>query len=138
MKDEVLEILNQYLELFPNEKERQKVLIEYLEKFNDKEIIDWNNFNGHIVASGFLYARKERKFLVLWHKDLKMFLYPGGHVNLDDENILEAAKREVREETGLDNFEQAKIAKNKLIPFDIDTQNIRPNERLNLPRTLSF
>lgn len=138
MKDEVLKILNQYLELFPNEKERQKVLIEYLEKVNDKEIIDWNNFNGHIVASGFLYAKKERKFLVLWHKDLKMFLYPGGHVNLNDENILEAAKREVREETGLDNFEEAKITKNEFIPFDIDTQNIRPNERLNLPRTLSF
>ena len=78
MKNNYLKILDDYLLLFPEEKERQARLLGYLEKSNDKEIIDWNNFIGHIVAGGFIYAKEEHKFLVLYHKDLKMFLYPGG------------------------------------------------------------
>ena len=57
MKNNYLKILDDYLLLFPEEKERQARLLGYLEKSNDKEIIDWNNFIGHIVAGGFIYAK---------------------------------------------------------------------------------
>lgn len=71
-------ILSEYLKIFPTEKNRQSKLLEFLNLHDQEEIIDWNNFDGHIVASGFIYSKKEKKFLVLCHKDFNMFLCPGG------------------------------------------------------------
>lgn len=138
MKKELLNILNKYLQIYPDEHDRQLKFIEYLNHHDDKELIDWNNFAGHVVASGFIYSKEERKFLVLYHKDLKMYLYPGGHVNLEDKNILEAAKREVLEETGLKHVELLKIDNYELVPIDIDTHVIGFNKRLNLPEHFHF
>ena len=73
MKDILSKILNDYLLMFPEERQRQDILINYLNKSKNEELIDWNNFNGHIVAGGFIYAKEENKFLVLYHKDLKMY-----------------------------------------------------------------
>lgn len=138
MKDTLLNILNDYLLLFPSEKERQMQLISFLQCHSDEEILDWNNFNGHIVAGGFIYAKEEGKFLVLHHNDLQMFLYPGGHVNSDDKTPLHAAKREIKEETGLHDLEQLRLSDNMLLPIDIDTHLIKHNERLNLPEHYHF
>jgi len=138
MKESLINLLNSYLILFPEESERQKLLIEYLESHEDDELIDWNNFDGHIVAGGFIYAKEENKFLVLYHNDLKMFLYPGGHVDNDDVNTLFAAKREILEETGINNLEQLKVSDDELMPIDIDTHKIGYNERLNLPEHYHF
>ena len=138
MKESLINLLNSYLILFPEESERQKLLIEYLESHKDDELIDWNNFDGHIVAGGFIYAKEENKFLVLYHNDLKMFLYPGGHVDNDDVNTLFAAKREISEETGINNLEQLKVSDDELMPIDIDTHKIGYNERLNLPEHYHF
>lgn len=138
MKESLINLLNSYLILFPEESERQKLLIEYLESHKDDELIDWNNFDGHIVAGGFIYAKEENKFLVLYHNDLKMFLYPGGHVDNDDVNTLFAAKREIYEETGINNLEQLKVSDDELMPIDIDTHKIGYNERLNLPEHYHF
>lgn len=133
MKENITKLLNSYLTIFPEETERQKQLIEYIQSHKDEEITNWNNFNGHIVASGFIYLKEDNKFLVIYHRDLKMYLYPGGHIDSKDINILEAAKREILEETGLNTLEQLKISNNELIPIDIDTHKISYNERLNLP-----
>lgn len=138
MKQQLLNILEKYLLLFPEEHERQKALIQYLQSHKYTELVDWNNFDGHIVAGGFIYAKEENQFLVLYHNDLKMFLYPGGHVDSNDINILSAAKREISEETGLTNLEQLKLSDDALIPIDIDTHIISYNERLNLPEHYHF
>ena len=138
MKNVLITIIDNYLKIFPEEKGRQEKLINFLENYKDEDIIDWNNFNGHIVASGFIYAKQERKFLVLYHNDLKMFLYPGGHINRDDTTPLIAAKREVKEETGVIDLEVLKISNNELIPIDIDTHIINYNDRLKLPEHYHF
>lgn len=138
MKKILIDILKQYLVMFPEEHQRQAKLMEYLQQSSDEQITDWNNFNGHIVAGGFIYAKEESKFLVLYHNDLKMFLYPGGHVDLNDKNPLESSKREIAEETGLSNLEQLKVSEDELIPIDIDTHIIGYNTRLNLPEHYHF
>ena len=138
MKNIVLNIIKKYLEIFPEEEKRQANFIKYLETHNDEEIIDWNNFEGHIVTGGFIYSLEERKFLVLYHKDLNMQVYPGGHVDSNDINPLTAAKREVKEETGLNDFKQFKIAEDNVIPIDIDTHVVGYNKRLNLPEHYHF
>lgn len=138
MRQLLLKILEKYLLLFKEEYQRQITLINYLKEHKDEELTDWNNFDGHIVAGGFIYAKEENKFLVLYHNDLKMFLYPGGHVDNNDKNPLQASKREILEETGLCDLEQLKVADDELIPIDIDTHKIGYNERLNLPEHYHF
>ena len=138
MKEDLLNTLYDYLLIFPKEKARQTKLLNYLQNSTDEQVVDWNNFNGHIVASGFIYAKKEQKFLLLYHKDLNMYLYPGGHINNNDINVLEAAKREIFEETGLQNIQQLKLSENELVPLDIDTHLISHNKRLNLPKHYHF
>ena len=138
MKEELLKTMSKYLEIFPDEKERQKQLIEYLNNHEDDELNDCNNFDGHITAGGLIYALKEKKFLVLHHRDLDMFLYPGGHMEKEDKNTLETARREVKEETGLDNLTQLKITGDELMPIDIDTHLIPYNKKRNLPKHYHF
>ena len=138
MKESLLNIINEYLQLFPDENERQKHLINFISNHSEEQFTDWNNFDGHIVASGFIYSIEDKKFLVLYHKDLKMYLYPGGHVDSSDDSILSAAKREVIEETGLRDFKLFEFNENESVPIDIDTHQIGYNERLNLPEHYHF
>ena len=109
MKETLEKILEEYLKVFPEEKERQNEYKKYLKSAKGDEVADWNNFNGHTVATGFIYNKNTKKFLVVHHRDLDMYLSPGGHVDLEDENPLNTAKREVKEETGLDNLEYMNV-----------------------------
>lgn len=138
MKEKVQNLISDYLEIFKSEKTRQEPLLNYLKNHNNNEIIDWNNFDGHLVAGGFIYSTTEKKFLVLYHNDLKMYLYPGGHIEKNDANPLEAAKREIKEETNLENLTQLKLNNNELIPLDIDTHIIPYNENNSLPEHIHF
>ena len=138
MRELLLKLMSEYLVLFPNEQKRQEKFIEYLKNHDDRQVTDWNNFDGHVVVGGFVYAKEEQKFLVIYHNDLKMFLYPGGHIDSGDVNPLEASKREVFEETGFDDIEEVILSNNGLIPIDIDTHVIPYNERLNLPEHYHF
>lgn len=54
----------------------------------------------HFTATAFIVDSRNRT-LLLWHKRLGRWMPPGGHVE-DDELPEEAAKRECKEETGLD------------------------------------
>lgn len=137
MKEEVLFIVNEYLNLFPNEKKRLSLLLDYLSHSTSEEITDWNNQKGHLTVGAFLYCKAEDKFLVLYHKDLKMYLYPGGHIDEEDKSLIEAAKRELKEETALEKLKLFLVNKQE-IPFDIDIHTIPFNERILMPEHYHF
>ena len=138
MKKLIQNIISDYLKLYPKEIERLSNFIYYLDSHLDQEIIDWNNFEGHIVASGFIYAKENKKFLVLYHNDLDMYVYPGRHIDITDKDPVIATRRELEEETGLKDLELYNITDNLLVPIDIDTHIIKKNERLNLPPHYHF
>lgn len=54
----------------------------------------------HFTATAFVVDSRKRA-LLLWHKRLSRWMPPGGHVD-ENETPEEAAKRECKEETGLD------------------------------------
>ncbi|MBI1812299.1 NUDIX domain-containing protein [Candidatus Peregrinibacteria bacterium] len=54
----------------------------------------------HFTATAFVIDSKKRT-LLLWHKRLQRWMPPGGHVD-EDETPEDAARRECKEETGLD------------------------------------
>ena len=54
----------------------------------------------HFTATTFVLHPKENKVLLHWHKKVKTWLPPGGHIE-KNETPIEAALRETFEETGL-------------------------------------
>lgn len=130
-------ILAQYLKQFIEEENDLQKLSEFLISNSDEMICNWNNKNGHITAGVFVYAEKEKKFLMVYHKDLKMYLYPGGHCTEKDKNPLETAKRELLEETGLKNYKIVSFSA-EFIPIDINIHEIPSNLIHNMPSHYHF
>ena len=56
---------------------------------------------GHFTASGFVVHPEGDRMLVIHHERLGIWVQPGGHVESDDSTILDAALREIAEETGI-------------------------------------
>lgn len=134
----ILDVLDQYLNIYPEEKDNLQIFIDYLSNTSFEDATDWNNFNGHIVAGGFLYAKKDKKFLMLYHRDLETYLYPGGHMTSSDSTPYDAAVREVIEETGISDFKCVNVNEDYLTPLDIHIHNTPYNKRLDLPEHYHF
>ena len=133
MKTNIEEVLKKYIEIFPKEEEKLNKLSLLIKsnKDNYNNLFNRKNFDGHITASGYIYSKNQKKILLLEHKALKKYLQPGGHVELYDNDIINAAKREIFEETGIKELESINISINTNVPFDINTHIIPRNEKKN-------
>ena len=56
---------------------------------------------GHVTASGIVLSPDGSHVLLVFHRRLGRWLQPGGHIEPDDRGVVEAAAREVVEETGV-------------------------------------
>ncbi len=70
---------------------------------------------GHFTASGFAVHPQAERVLMIHHAKLNLWLQPGGHVEPDDGPLIDAARREIEEETGVSGLRSIDEA-----PFDID------------------
>ena len=61
---------------------------------------DRKNNYGHIVVSGIILSSDKKKVILIEHKKLNKWLQPGGHAEVDDFYLVNAATRECEEETG--------------------------------------
>lgn len=137
MKKLIVDTLDKYLTIY-KEDDKLSILKKFLNECDDEGVTDWNNFDGHVVASAFVMSRKEKLFALVYHNEFKIYVYPGGHITPDDTTPLQAAKREVEEETGLKNVEVISVCDDENVPFDIDTHHISYNEKLDLPAHYHF
>jgi 8-oxo-dGTP pyrophosphatase MutT (NUDIX family) len=55
---------------------------------------------GHITCTGLVLAPDGERLLLVHHRRLGRWLLPGGHVEPEDAEIWDTARREVIEETG--------------------------------------
>jgi len=130
MRQLVQELVDTYTKNFPNEAELLCLLIEQLKQPGD--IISRKNFVGHVTASGFIVNRTTRKVLLLEHKVLLKLLQPGGHVEPGDHSPLNAAFREIEEETGITKEHliiHSIVSGSDDVPFDIDVHYIPENKK---------
>jgi 8-oxo-dGTP pyrophosphatase MutT (NUDIX family) len=122
-------ICTNYLQTFPNEKERLQTLQSYL---NNPELdlrLRTTIPEGHICSSGILLL-PGGKVLMLHHKALNIWVVPGGHYDITDGPISNAAIRETIEETGITipvSLHPWHLQTG--IPLDIDTHPIPRNDK---------
>lgn len=83
---------------------------------NKDNIFERNNLQ-HITVSGWIVTKDLSRALLIHHKKLNMWLQPGGHCD-GNSNILMVLEKEIKEETGLTNFQ--------IIPtiFDVNIHTI--------------
>jgi 8-oxo-dGTP pyrophosphatase MutT (NUDIX family) len=58
----------------------------------------------HVTASAVVARPDGSAFLLVHHRRLERWLQPGGHVEPDDASVFDAARREAREETGVEDL----------------------------------
>ena len=121
-------LVDAYLTAWPDERERLTPLLELLKRAADSaQLINRANPLGHITASGFILARATGRVLRIYHPSLQRYLQPGGHIEPEDGSPLDAARREVAEETGLADLNYLPYHADSHIPIDIDIHRIPAN-----------
>lgn len=91
------------------------------------------HFNpGHITGSALLLSYDESRVLMNHHKFLDMWICFGGHAD-GEQNILNVARREVMEESGIKEIEPVVES-----IFDVDVHAIPPNLKKNEPEHKHF
>ena len=122
-------IFEDYVKNNKNE-EDLNIICNQLDNKSDRNLIDRKNFTGHFTASCFVVSKKTNKITLVYHNFLKKYLQPGGHIESTDLNPLEASKRELLEETGIE-IEKLAYYKadllNELVPLNISVHQMPEN-----------
>lgn len=115
--DQVIDLLSQHQPADALESAHRDRLLAFIRSAPDAF---WRRSHliGHITASAWLISRDGRRVLLVHHRKLDRWLQPGGHIE-EDPDILSAALREAREETGL-----ADLAPATPSIFDVDVHTI--------------
>ena len=83
-------------------KPEQKVLKDYmLDRLSLDSFSSTRYCPGHFTASAFVLSADASKLLLIYHPKFQRWIQPGGHLEAEDSSIEAAARRELREETGL-------------------------------------
>lgn len=127
----VISTLLKYINLFP--KEEGVVTIKNAIRRKDT-LISRKSFYAHVTASALVVDRSFKYALLIKHKTLDKLLQPGGHLDAQDATIVDAAKRELFEETGFKNVQYFPLHEvTPEIPLDIDVHKIPKNAKKNEP-----
>lgn len=130
-------IYEQYLEVFPQELEALSVLGNQLKSKGEDGIKSRATFSdGHVTAGAIIVSLPSGRVLMLDHLALGKRLQPGGHVEPEDDSVLDAAYRECEEETGIRRDQLTYIplsAQNAELPFNIWVQDIPENTKKGEP-----
>ena len=122
---QIREIVDQYLDYFPGDKNNLVQLTQQL--ITGEDIFSRRNFRGHIVANSLIIHHQH--VLTVFHNTLQMYLQPGGHVDQSDQTVLAAALRETKEETGLSDLKLFDWHTQTNLPIFIESHFIPANTK---------
>jgi 8-oxo-dGTP pyrophosphatase MutT (NUDIX family) len=95
---EIVEALAAYLDRYPEEKTLLTEPVELLAR--GKNFASRRNFDMHVTVGALLTRGEE--ILLVGHLAYGIPLQPGGHLEPTDTTLIDAAVRELAEETGID------------------------------------
>jgi 8-oxo-dGTP pyrophosphatase MutT (NUDIX family) len=96
--DHIRATLTAYLDQHPEDKPDLAPALDLLDAGAD--LTSRKEFRGHATA-GAILARPDGHILHIHHLATGKWLLPGGHLETDDTTLLDAARRELTEETGI-------------------------------------
>jgi 8-oxo-dGTP pyrophosphatase MutT (NUDIX family) len=98
-----------------------------------------STLQGHLTASAWIVDAAFESALLIHHKKLGKWLQPGGHVDDEDSTFFDAALREAREETGLDDLAPLKPHRRaSLVDVDVHAIPARADEPAHFHYDLRF
>ncbi|GEA86489.1 NUDIX hydrolase [Cellulomonas cellasea] len=87
----------------PGPAEMRAAVLAYLDAHGEATI--GRELPEHLTASAFVLDPSLTRTLLCFHRKGQFWVQPGGHVDPDDADVLAAALRELREETGVTDAE---------------------------------
>ncbi|MFI0722854.1 NUDIX hydrolase [Streptomyces sp. NPDC021224] len=118
----IRDTLSCYLDRYPEDGDGLGALADSLAD-TPGTITSRKEFRGHVTA-GALLLRPDERVLLIRHKALRTWLFPGGHLEDGDDTLLGAALRELSEETGIPAERVTPVSP---IPLHIDVHPIPAN-----------
>lgn len=95
------------------EEKDKETMLKYINTFDD--VLTRNNEFGHFTASSWAVNKQRTKVLMIYHNIYKSWAWTGGHSD-GEENLLNVAIRELKEETGVKNV---KVLNNDIFSLEI-------------------
>lgn len=101
----LLEELKKYKPYNEQEERDKEVMIKFIDTFDD--VLIRNNQVAHFTASSWVLNKEGTKVLMIYHNIYDSWAWTGGHAD-GEEDLLNVALREVKEETGIKNIKSIK------------------------------
>lgn len=120
--DHIRTTLHGYLDEHPDEKPTLAPVLDLLHE--GVNLTSRKEFRGHATA-GAILACPDSRILHIHHLALDKWLLPGGHLEAQDDTLLDAALRELTEETGIPADAVTAVADR---PVHIDVHPIPAND----------
>jgi len=95
-----IKAIAQFRPATPQEESDRRVILEYI-RLCPHNILLRDNEIAHITSSGFIVNKSVTKTLMVHHNIYHTWSWTGGHAD-GEEDLLQVALREAREETGAD------------------------------------
>ncbi|GAA1926821.1 NUDIX hydrolase [Streptomyces sodiiphilus] len=130
--DHIRTTLTAYLDQHPEDKRELGVLLGLLDDGDD--LTSRKTLPGHVTAGAILVGPDSRILHVL-HNATQKWLLPGGHLEASDGTLLQAAGRELAEETGIPPHV---VTPHGEIPLHIDAHPIDANPAKDEPAHQHF
>ncbi len=120
------QLFDVYSKYYDTSGEAFTTLKEQLSRQSDNQVIDRKNFLGHFTASTFVVSKSTYHVALVHHNFLGKYLQPGGHIDESDSSPLDAAQRELQEETGINSAHWCAIYTRKPKEARASTLSLRP------------
>lgn len=130
--DHIRTTIAAYLDEHPEDERELAVVLGLLDHSDD--LTSRKTLPGHVTAGAILIGPDGRILHVL-HNVTNLWLLPGGHTEPSDETLLQAAGRELAEETGIPPHV---VTPHGEVPLHIDVHSIDANPTKDEPAHQHF